>query len=206
MTLELYLTFFITSTIIIIVPGPIVSLVIANALTHGTRKGVVTVGGAQVAILVQLIVVSLGLGSLMAFTAEWLQWLRWIGAAYLIWIGVQKWRAQPWLPDERAGGDARYPKLFGQGFLVGITNPKSLFFLAAFFPQFINPAAPAGPQLWLLGATFLVVGTLSDSGYALLAGRARGWLRNRRHVLIGDRITGSILIGGGLWLALANRG
>lgn len=205
MTLELYFAYFAASTILIIVPGPIVSLVIANSLTHGTVQGVVTVGGAQAAILIQLVIVSLGLGSLMALTAEWVQWLRWIGAAYLIWLGVQKWRAEPLLPEERPSRDVRGYRLFWQGFLVSMTNPKSLFFFSAFFPQFVNPNAPVAPQLWLLCTTFLVIGIISDSGYAVLAGRARSWLRNRQHVLIGERVTGSILIGGGLWLALARR-
>ena len=206
MTWELYLAFCLATAILIIMPGPVVSLVIANALTHGTAKGIVTVTGAQAAILIQLLVVALGLTSLMAVMAGWFEWLRWLGAAYLIWLGVQKWRATPLLPEERPSGTTRSRAIFLQGFVIALTNPKSLFFLAAFFPQFISPAAPAGPQLWLLCPTFLVIAAIFDSSYALLAGRARGWLKDRRHVLLGERITGTFLIGAGAWLVLARRG
>ncbi len=210
MSLELYFAFVAATAVLIIMPGPVVSLVIANALAHGTRAGLVTVGGAQVAIAIQLVVVALGLTSLVAVMAEWFEWLRWIGAAYLVWLGVQKWRAKPLLPEERhleaLGGDARQVAIFGQGFVVALTNPKSLFFFAAFFPQFLDVGAPARPQLALLCPTFILVAALFDSSYAILAGRARGWLRDRRHVLIGERITGSFLIAAGAWLALARRG
>ncbi len=206
MSLELYFAFVAATAVLIIMPGPVVSLVIANALTHGTRAGLVTVGGAQVAIAIQLVVVALGLTSLVAVMAEWFEWLRWIGAAYLVWLGIQKWRAKPLLPEERPSGDARHGAIFGQGFVVALTNPKSLFFFAAFFPQFLDVGAPAGPQLAFLCPTFLLVAALFDSSYAFLAGRARGWLRDRRHVLIGERITGSFLIAAGAWLALARRG
>ena len=206
MSLELYFAFVAATALLIIRPGPVVSLVIANALTHGTRAGLVTVGGAQAAIAIQLVVVALGLTSLVAVMAEWFEWLRWAGAAYLVWLGIQKWRARPLLPEERPSGDARHGTIFGQGFLVALTNPKSLFFFAAFFPQFIDVGAPAGPQLALLCPTFIVVAAIFDGSYALLAGRARGWLKDRRHVLIGERITGSFLIAAGAWLALARRG
>lgn len=205
MSLELYIAFVAATAVLIIMPGPVVSLVIANSLSHGTRSGLITVGGAQVAVAVQLVVIALGLSSVMAVMAQGFEWLRWIGAAYLIWLGIQKWRAKPLLPDEHPSASGRGGKVFAQGFLVAMTNPKLLFFLAAFFPQFIDPTAPTGPQLALLCPTFLIVAATFDSSYALLAGRARGWLRDRRHVQMGDRITGSFLIGAGAWLALARR-
>lgn len=205
MTWELYTTFVLASALLIILPGPMVSLVIANSLTHGTRTGMTTVGGAQAAMVIQLAVVALGLTSIMAIMAQWFDWLRWVGAAYLIWLGIQKWRAKPMLPEERPSGDARDSAVFWQGFLVGMTNPKLLLFLAAFFPQFMDPAAPLGPQLALLCPTFLVIAAVFDGSYALAAGRARGWLRNRRQIRIGERLVGSCMICAGAWLALARR-
>ena len=145
MTWELYSAFVLATAVLIILPGPIVSLVIANSLTHGTRTGFTTVGGAQAAMVIQLTVVALGLTSIMAVMAEWFDWLRWVGAAYLIWLGIQKWRAKPLLPEERPSGNARGSAVFWQGFLVAMTNPKLLLFLAAFFPQFMDPTAPIGP-------------------------------------------------------------
>ena len=96
--------------------------------------------------------------------------------------------------------------IFGQGFFVALTNPKSLFFFAAFFPQFMDPAAPAGPQLALLCPAFLAIAAIFDGAWALLAGSARRWLRDRQHILIGERIVGTLLIGAGAWLAFARRG
>ena len=106
----------------------------------------------------------------------------------------------------RPTGSGRTGPILLQAFFIALTNPKSLFFLAAFFPQFINPAASTPAQLWLLCPSFLVIAGIFDSSYALLAGRARRWLKDRRHVMIGERITGCFLIGAGLWLALARRG
>ena len=95
--------------------------------------------------------------------------------------------------------------LFWRGFLVALTNPKTWFFYAAFFPQFVDAAHAPGPQLALLCATFLVLATLLDGGYALLAGRLRGLFRDRRRARLRNRLTGSLLIGAGLGLALARR-
>ena len=97
-------------------------------------------------------------------------------------------------------------RIFTQGFFVALTNPKLLLFLAAFFPQFMDPALPAGPQLAILCPTFLVLAALFDGSYAVLAGRARHWMRDRRRMMIGERVVGSFLIAAGAWLALARRG
>ena len=106
--------------------------------------------------------------------------------------------------DTSAAASSR--RLFWQGFLVAATNPKVLFFYAAFFPQFVDPAAAALPQLLLLSTTFLIIAAVIDSGYALVGGRSRGWLANRARARLTDRITGTLLIGTGLWLAFARRG
>jgi homoserine/homoserine lactone efflux protein len=95
--------------------------------------------------------------------------------------------------------------LFWRGFLVSATNPKTLLFYAAFFPQFVDPLSAPGPQLMLMSATFLALAVLLDGGYALLAGRLREWFRGRRRARLRNRITGSLLIGAGLGLALARR-
>ncbi len=201
----LFLAFCAATAVLIILPGPVVSLIIANTMTYGTRAGLTTVGGAQTAIAIQLIVVALGLSSVMAVLSEWFEWLRWAGAAYLIWLGIQKWRSQPLLPEERPTRSHRAGVIFTQGFLVALTNPKSLFFFAAFFPQFMDPALPAGPQLAWLCPAFLIIAGIFDGSWALVAGRARLWLKERRHLLIGERLVGSILIAAGAWLAFARR-
>jgi len=203
--LSLYLAFCLATMALIILPGPVVSLIIANSLSQGTRSGLVTVAGANSGIAVQLVVVALGLTSVMAVMAELFEWLRWIGAAYLIWLGVQKWRSKPLLPDEVPVDRKNGKVVFVQGFLAAMTNPKLLLFFAAFFPQFMDPALPAGPQLAILCPSFLVIAAIFDGSYALAAGRARRWMRNRRRLMIGERVVGSFLIAAGAWLALARR-
>ena len=154
---------------------------------------------------VQLAVVALGMTSFMLLLAGWFEWLRWLGVAYLLWLGVQRWRGGPAEPKDGTARAASSRRLFWQGFLVALSNPKVLFFHAAFFPQFLDPAGPIGLQLALLCATFLAIATVLDGGYALLAGRLRGRLAAPSRMRLRDRVTGSLLIGAGLWLAAARR-
>lgn len=205
MNLELYLAFVLAASVLILLPGPNVTLIVANAMAYGTRRALLTVAGTQTAQAVQLVVVAFGLASLMAIMAEWFEWLRWLGVAYLLWLGIQRWRARPHGAADAEPPQARSRVLFGQGFLVALTNPKVLFFYVAFFPQFIDPALPPGPQLALLCLSFLTIAAVIDGGYALLAGRARVWIADRRRQRMSNRITGSILIATGIWLALARR-
>lgn len=205
MNLELYLAFVLATAVLIVIPGPNVTLIVANGMAYGARRALVTVAGTQAAQAVQLVVVALGLASLMAVMAHWFEWLRWFGVAYLLWLGVQRWRARPVGEGPADPPGARPRVLFWQGFLVSLTNPKVLFFYAAFFPQFVDPALPAGPQLAVLCASFLVIAALLDGGYAVLAGRARRWIADPKRQRLGNRITGTILIATGAWLALARR-
>jgi len=205
MNLDLYLAFVAATAVLVVMPGPIVTLVVANSVTYGTRSALATVAGAQSGHFLLLLVVAAGMTSLMHVMAEGFEWLRWLGVGYLVWLGVQRWRPGPAAAADPAVLAVSGRRLFWQGFLVAITNPKTLFFYAAFFPQFVDPALPPALQLTMLCGTFLVVATLFDSSYAMLAGRARGWLRDRRRMRVCDRIIGTFLIAAGAWLALARR-
>jgi threonine/homoserine/homoserine lactone efflux protein len=143
--------------------------------------------------------------SLILALATWFEWLRWAGVAYLLWLGIQQWRAAPLALEDLDGRAVGAGTLFWQGMLVSATNPKTLFFYAAFFPQFIDPASPPRPQLALLCATFLVIATVLDGAYAILAGRLRPWLRSRDRARLRNRLTGSCLVAAALGLALARR-
>jgi threonine/homoserine/homoserine lactone efflux protein len=151
------------------------------------------------------VVVVLGMTSVILALATWFEWLRWAGVAYLIYLGIQQWRAAPLALDDLETRPTPSWRLFWQGVLVSATNPKTLLFYAAFFPQFVDPASPPGPQLALLCATFLVIATVLDGAYALLAGRLRPWLRDRRRARLRNRLAGSCLIAAGVGLALARR-
>jgi threonine/homoserine/homoserine lactone efflux protein len=206
MNLDLYLAFLLATTVLILIPGPNVTLLVANSLAHGPRRALITLAGTSSAIALQLLVVALGMSSLIQVLAQWFEWLRWAGVAYLIYLGIQQWRAAPLALHDLESVTARSGRLFWQGVLVSATNPKTLLFYAAFFPQFIDPASPPGPQLALLCITFLMIATMLDGTYAILAGQLRPWLGTRRHARLRNRLTGSFLIAAALGLALARRG
>lgn len=203
MPLDLYLAFVLACVILIVIPGPNVALIVANSVAHGARYGLITVAGTSSAVLVHLALTVLGTSAVLAFLASSFDWLRWMGVAYLLWLGVSAWRA-PAADLSRVGPQARSARLiFWRGFLVGLTNPKTLLFYGAFFPQFITPGAEAPDQLLLLAATFLVVATVLDGVWALLASRLRTLLV--AHGRLRNRLTGGLLMGAGLGLALARR-
>jgi threonine/homoserine/homoserine lactone efflux protein len=207
MSLEIYIAFVLATALLIVIPGPNVTLIVAHAVAHGPRRALSTVFGTECAQAVQLAFVALGMTTLILSFAPVFEWVRWLGVAYLIWLGIQRWRAHA---GEASVSDVPdlvpHRVLFFQGFVVGLTNPKTWLFYAAFFPQFVDPAGPVGLQLAMLSVTYLAIATALDGGYALLTGRARGWLRLTARQRLLDRVTGSILIGAGLWLALARRG
>ena len=205
MPLELYLAFVLASTVLILVPGPNVTLLVATSLSYGARRALATLAGTSTAIALPLLVTALGMTSLIALLASGFEWLRWAGVAYLVWLGIRQWRAAPVALEDVEPQAVLARALFWRGFLVSATNPKTWLFYAAFFPQFVDPAHPAGPQVALLAATFLALATVLDGGYALLAGRLRGFFRGQRRARLRNRVTGSLLIGAGLGLALARR-
>jgi homoserine/homoserine lactone efflux protein len=200
---HLYLAFVLATTVLILIPGPNVSLIVANSIAYGTRFGLLTVAGTSTAMLPQLALTALGMTAVLGALATWFEWLRWLGVAYLIWLGVRQWRAPP-VDLTRTRPQPRSTRaIVVRGFLVSLTNPKTLLFYGAFFPQFISLDRPLGPQVALLCATFVVIATLLDGGWALLAGRARGVLAARPRLR--NRLSGGMLIGAGVGLALARK-
>ena len=204
MDLELYIAFFVATTIMILMPGPSVLLTVAHSLSFGPHRALATVAGATCGVAVQLPVTLVGMTSLMLVLADWFEWLRWLGVAYLIYLGIQLWRARP-VETTSVPAVSRRRSLFLQGLVVTVANPKSMFFLAAFFPQFVNPAAPPALQFTVLGITFLAITYVFTALWALVAGRARHVLRTRSGILLRNRISGSLMICAGLGLALARR-
>ena len=206
MNWELYLAFVAATALLIVIPGPAVTLIVASSLAHGGRRALATVAGASTAILGQLIIVAAGMTSVMAVLAEWFEWLRWAGVAYILYLAFQAWRAPLHTLEELECRKVSTRRLFFQGLVVNATNPKTLFFYAAFFPQFVDLSKPLALQLLVLCASFLMIAILLDSSYACLAGRLRPLLRDRRRARIRNRITGGLLFSAGLGLALVRRG
>lgn len=200
---DLYLGFVAACVLLIVIPGPNVALIVANSVAHGARFGLLTVAGTSSAVVAQLTLTVLGASAVLIFLAASFDWLRWLGVAYLVWLGVATWRAPPVDLAGTAPQTRSARIIYGRGFLVGLTNPKTLLFYGAFFPQFVTPGPTAADQLLLLAATFLAVAIVFDSSWAILAGRLRALLQMR--VRLRNRASGGLLVGAGLGLALARR-
>lgn len=204
MSIELFLAFVLATAALALLPGPIVSLIVANGTSFGTRAAFTTVAGSSTGLALMVTGAALGMGSLLALMADWFDYVRWAGAAYLVWLGLSRlWRA--WKPMDveqmPSSGGRRW---YWQGLVAALSNPKVMLFLGAFFPQFVNQDAAPGPQLAVLAVTFVVTAGLMDSLYALLAGTARAWFTERR-MRLADGFGGCLLICGGAWLALSRR-
>ena len=201
MSLSVYFTFLLACIVVVIVPGPTVTLIVANSLRHGRRAGMLNVAGTQLGLVLTVGIVLLGLASLIAAMGAWFIWLRLVGAAYLIWLGCKLLMASG---EIAAGAAPRTPRagFFVQGLAVALSNPKTLLFFGAFFPQFMDPNRDFTLQVLIMGATAMAVAAISDSAYALLASRA-GAALSRRRVRLMTRASGGMLIGGGVWLALS---
>jgi threonine/homoserine/homoserine lactone efflux protein len=200
MSLELFAAYLLACVVFTLVPGPTVTLIIANSLTHGTRAGLLNVAGTQLGLAVFVGVLVIGLASVIETMGVWFDWVRFIGAAYLVWIGIKMFRASGKL-DEPGKTAAPRGGFFLQGFLVMLSNPKVLIFFGAFIPQFVDPNGDYVTQVILLGATAMFTAAVTDGSYAILTGRARSVLTRARVRMI-SKLSGVFLIGGGVWLAL----
>ncbi len=196
-----FLSFVLACAVIVIVPGPTVTLIIANSLRSGTSAGLLNVAGTQFGMLTILVVVALGLEVIVEKMSVLFDVVRLLGAAYLIWLGIKLLLSKGRMVEARSAQGGSY---FWQGFVVVWSNPKALLFLGAFIPQFIDPATNAMAQTLTLGVTFMVVATILDGAYAVVAGKA-GRLLSRSNIRKVELVSGTALIAGGLWLAFARR-
>jgi threonine/homoserine/homoserine lactone efflux protein len=199
-----FLAFVASVTVLMLVPGPNVALIVANSVAYGPRYGLLTVAGTSSAVAVQLGLTGLGMTGLLGALGAWFEWVRWIGVAYLVHLGVAQWRAAP-VDLTRTRPEPRSARaIYARALLVSLTNPKTLLFYGAFFPQFVTAArGDVGAQIALLSATFLLLAVTVDGGWALAAGAARRLLA--AHGRLRNRVSGGLLLGAGLGLALARR-
>ena len=176
----------------------------SSGLRYGYGAALRVIFGLQSALIIQLAIVAVGLGALLTASTLAFDIVKFIGAAYLIWLGIQKWRSAPQEIDENTAVAA--PEgLFREGLLVNLTNPKAIVFIAALTPQFIDPALPKWPQFMIIGLTMCSVDTLVMSGYALLATRLRRWLHDPKSLRAQNRFFGGIFVGAGVLLATSAR-
>ena len=187
-----------------IVPGPSVTVVIANSLAGGARAGLLTSLGTQLSAFSMVVIVAFGLEAVMALVSEAFTIIKLAGAAYLVWIGFKMFTSSGKLnldPSAPGKSDRSYVL---NGALVNWSNPKTLLFLGAFLPQFVDMSRPAFGQIMVLGLIVMAVTTASDCVYVVIAGRARQALTAAR-VRMMSRVSGAILMAGGVWLALQKR-
>ena len=195
------LTFVVASIVIVVVPGPTITVIVANSLKYGSKAGLLNILGTQFGLGLMLIPLALGFQVIIGFLTGVFGWLRFLGAAYLVWLGIRNLLSDGRLgvaDDEAISGQASF---FWQGFWVILSNPKVLLFFGAFLPQFISPEGNAGLQTLFLGVIFMILATFLDSLYAIAAGRV-GTLLTKRNVRAVEITGGSMMIGGGVWLAL----
>ena len=196
------ITVAVASFFIVIVPGPSVTVIIANSLRAGARAGLLNVAGTQFGVFTMILIVAAGLETVVAVMGEAFFWVKLAGAAYLIWLGIKLLRSN----GATLGVDKNVPPpkigYFWQGFFVLWSNPKALFFFGAFIPQFVDLSRDTFWQTMALGMVFLVVAAIFDSLYALMAGGAGSMLSSRK-VRIAEIGSGFCLVGGGVWLATA---
>ncbi len=204
LSLPAIFTFALATAIAGIVPGPTVAVVVANSMRHGTRSGVLTALGAEIAVVTMLGVVALGMEAVMAFMAWAFEWIKLIGAAYLVYIGWRMFTARTPLSETQNAGKPVGNSFVLQGFLVVWSNPKTLLFLGAFLPHFVIRDAPVLPQLVVLGTIVILLATLNDFGYAFAAGGLRHLMTEARARFVA-RLSGLVLMVGGIWLALTKR-
>ncbi len=201
MNYELFTAFVLITIVLIITPGPIVTFLIATGATHGVRAAMTAVAGATIGNAILIAAIATGLSWVLKNAVELFEILRWAGVAYLVWLGIQAWRS--------AGKIIDAPPLkrvhFWRGIFVALTNPKTIAFFTAFLPQFVDPSLPADRQLFVMCMTSILIAFVFDSAWAIAAGMGRAWFMAPSRAKLLGRLSGAVLIGGGIWLSLARR-
>lgn len=206
MSLEIWIAFVVASTLMLIIPGPTIILVISQAITHGRRSVVPLAAGVVLGDFTAMTLSLLGLGAVMTASAFMFNLFKWMGAVYLLYLGIGLWRANPekgFVQEKKI--DLSQGALFKSAFVVTALNPKGIAFFVAFLPQFISPHASALFQIMVLGGTFLFLALVNAAVYALFAGRLREAAEKASLVKRLNRCGGTALIGAGLLTAAMRR-
>ena len=187
-------------------PGPNSLLALTHGALHGQRKTMLfTLTGGALGFVLIIALSMFGIGALLKASLVWLTVLKWLGGAYLVWLGLQVWRAPPIRVDNAAPAAASGPTapgraMFRQGFLAAATNPKGILFFAAFLPQFVDPARPVLLQFALMAGTFVAIEFITELVLATLAQRITGWLARVGRAF--NRVCGGLFVGIGVLLPL----
>ena len=198
MPLELWLAFTAATIVLLLIPGPTVLLVVSYALGQGWRTAFPMAVGVALGDFTAMTLSLLGVGALLAASATLFTIVKWVGAAYLVWLGIKLWRAGGTLTAEPKTSAASPAKMLGHAWLVTALNPKGITFFIAFLPQFMSPEADFLTQMVVLEATFVTLAFANVLGFAAIAARARTFVKSPRAVGLVNRIGGTCLIGAGV--------
>lgn len=203
MDITLYITFLLASVGLIIVPGPNVLVIVATSMTHGRKRGLQTVAGTSLAMLIQLFVVATSTAWLVQVMTNGLHYLKWVGVAYLLYLALSHLRAT--FSSEFKHTSMTASNTFRRGFLVSLSNPKTLLFFSAFLPQFASAAGSYNFQIFILSMSFLIMAVILDSCYALLSSKLSLLAKERTLNRFRNSFSGLLYLGACVWLAAMHR-
>ena len=198
MTFETWAAFAAASTVLLIIPGPTVLLVVSYALGQGWRTALPMAVGVALGDFTAMTLSMLGLGALLATSATLFTILKWVGAAYLVYLGIKLWRAGGTLDAAPRTDAVSAAKMLGHAWLVTALNPKSITFFVAFLPAFLDPTGDFFTQMLVFETTFLLLAFANAFGYALVASRARRFASNPRAIGVVNKVGGGLLVGAGV--------
>ena len=203
MTFEWWFAYLLTSMILSLSPGSGAINTMTTSISHGYRGAAASIAGLQSGLAIHIVLVGVGLGTLFSRSVLAFEVLKWAGAAYLIWLGIQQWRAAGAIDLNTLAQTQSRSRLFKRAVFVNLTHPKSIVFLAALFPQFIVPNQPQVMQYVVLGVTTIVVDIIVMIGYATLAQRIAGWIKGPHQMKALNKVFGSLFMLVGALLASA---
>lgn len=205
MTLELFSAYVVATLIVLAIPGPTIMLVVSYALTQGRKSALASVLGVGLGDATAATASLMGLGAILAASATAFTVLKWVGAIYLVWLGIKMWRSRATALGAHQVADVPARKIFWHAYVVTALNPKGIVFFMAFLPHFMAPKAPVVPQLALLGTTFVVLGILNAAVYALAAAALGQKLRNPSLLMLINKVGGAFLISAAAMTATLQR-
>ena len=198
MTFESWAAFAAASSVLLVIPGPTVLLVVSYALGQGWRTALPMAIGVALGDFTAMTLSMLGLGALLATSATLFTILKWVGAAYLVYLGIKLWRAGGTLDAAPRTDAVSAARMLGHAWLVTALNPKSITFFVAFLPAFLDPKADFLTQMLVFETTFLVLAFANAFGYALVASRARRFASDPRAIGVVNKVGGGLLVGAGV--------
>lgn len=203
MSIEVWLAYLATAVVFSLAPGSGTVNSISNGMVYGWRKSLASILGLQAGLAFHIMLVGVGLGAIVAKSATAFMLIKWVGVIYLVWLGIQKWREKATVDVTVSSTQVSAWQLFRQAVMVNLTNPKTIVFLVALFPQFLNPAEPQLLQLTVLGITTLVIDTIVMLFYVTLASKLTVYIRSAKVMGGLNRLFGSMFVGCGALLATA---